>query len=386
VNAGTPQWNCQDAFPGSSAIIQFWEGSGGSFAQSHFKITSLTITKDVVLAGGGAYIDSTGTSGLVTGTSANVQIDGFTLTHTGTGAGRLIHNQGRLSIFNSVLTNGNVSALSGTSAASGNGGAIYNSGTGVIDYLAPDVSLSNNKAKLGGAIYNSTGQIADLRATIISNTATLAGGGIYNQCTSCNDSTTLKGRVDVYSAQIVGNTAISGGGVFNRGWFYMTDTYVILNSVSGSGSGESTPGGQSLDGSGGGVVSTPYSTTRAAIFNTAGISSVSSNTASLNGGGIYNAGQANLVGVSITDNRAQRGAALFSVPQGFFYYCSIGDATISYNVLNAPGTGRYSIHDGILLTNDDLRKCTFGNTTASSNTAPRYCLSSLVRPGSVCPQ
>jgi hypothetical protein len=353
----------------------------------------------VALVGNGAYIDSTGTSGLVIGSQATVEIGGLNLTHTGTSAGRLIHNQGTLSIYSSYLTNGDVSTLSGSSASSGNGGAIYNSGTGVISYMADDVTLSSNKAKLGGAIYNSGGEISDLRAGIYSNIATVAGGGIFNNCTNCNSASLLKGRITTNSAEIMANTAISGGGVFNRGIFYMSGTYITLNSASGTGSGLSTPGGQSLDGAGGGIVSTPYSSTTAAVFNTDNNSSISGNYASGNGGAVYNAGQANLIGVAMTDNRALTGAAIFSVPQGFFYYCQIGSsgsgaATISNNILHATGSSRYSILDGILITNDELRKCSISNTSAWGNTPnssfnpPRYCRSTMVRSsaGSVCPQ
>ena len=389
VNAGSPQWNCVDAFPGSGAIIQLWEASGRPFAQNHFRITSLTITRDVMLSGSGAYIDSTGTSGLVIDTNASVEVNGLTLTYTGTNGGRLIRNQGELAIFDSVLQNGNVSALSGTS---GYGGAIYN--TGVISYLGFDVYLQNNRARRGGAIYNSTATIGDLRATIIGNTATLAGGGIYNQSTSGDGNGAPNGRITANGASIVGNSAKSGGGVFNRGQFYISGTYITLNSVSGTGSGETTPAGQSLDGAGGGIVSTPFSSTLAAVFNTIDNSSISSNTATGYGGGVYNAGQANLVGVTIHDNRALSGAAVFAVLQGAFYYCQIGSsghpASLSYNTLHATGTGRYSILDGILLaSNDELRKCTIVNTTATGNSAPRYCRSNMVRTSdgvSVCPQ
>jgi hypothetical protein len=397
VNMGSPQWKCQDAFPGSSPVIQFWEGSGGSFTQRHFKIDTLTISKSVALIGSGAYIDSTGTSGLVIGSQATVEISGLNLTHTGTSAGRLIHNQGTLSIYSSYLTNGDVSTLSGSSASSGNGGAIYNSGTGVISYMADDVTLSSNKAKLGGAIYNSGGEISDLRAGIYSNIATVAGGGIFNNCTNCTN-TSVKGSINANSAEIMANAAISGGGVFNRGVFYMSGSYITLNTASGTGSELTTPGGQSLDGAGGGIVSTPYSSTTAALLNTNDNSSISGNYASGNGGAVYNAGQANLVGVVITDNRAVTGAAIFSVPQGSIYYCQIGNSgsttTISNNILHAPGSSRYSILDGILITNDNLRKCLISNTSAWGNTPnssfdpPRYCRSSMLRSsaGSVCPQ
>ena len=129
-----------------------------------------------------------------------------------------------------------------------------------------------------------------------------------------------------------------------------------------------------------------------AVFNTAGNSSISSNIASGYGGGVFNAGQANLVGVAIIQNQAVSGAAIFSVPQGLFYYCQIGGfgepATISYNILPAVGSNRYSILDGILLGSEETRKCSIFNTTASDNTAPRYCRATMIRSssGSVCPQ
>ena len=391
VNKGSAQYNCVNSFPGSGGIIQFWQGPGRPFAQNHFRITSLTITRDVVLVGSGAYIDSTGLSGLVIDTNASVEVSDLILTYTGTNGGRLIRNQGELAIFDSTLQNGNVSALSGTD---GHGGAIYNASTGVISYVGLDVYISNNRAKRGGGIYNSTGLIGDLRAMITGNTATVAGGGIYNQSIS-SDNGTPNGRITANGASIMGNTAKAGGGVFNRGQFYMNSTYVTLNSVSGTGSGETTPAGQSLDGAGGGVVSTPFSSSLAAVFNTNDNSSISSNTATGNGGGVYNAGQANLVGVTISDNRALSGAAVFSVPQGAFYYCQIGStaspASINFNTLHATGVNRYSILDGILLvSNDEIRKCSISpSTTATGNAAPRYCRSNMVRTSdgsSVCPQ
>jgi hypothetical protein len=111
VNAGIPKWNCADAFPGSGAIIQFWEAPGKSFAQNHFGTTSLTIQKHVTLLGSGAYIDSTGTSGLVIQAGASVEVNGLTLTYTGTNGGRLINNSGGLAIFGSILQNGNVHTM-----------------------------------------------------------------------------------------------------------------------------------------------------------------------------------------------------------------------------------------------------------------------------------
>src|SRR3954470_5419411 len=58
INAGSPQWNCHPLYPGSSPFIELAEASGRPFAQNHFRITSLTISKDVTLQaeGDGASI------------------------------------------------------------------------------------------------------------------------------------------------------------------------------------------------------------------------------------------------------------------------------------------------------------------------------------------
>ena len=386
VNAGSPQWNCVDSFPGSGAIIQFWQASGKSFSQNHFGITSLTIKKDLVLVGSGAYIDSTSASGLIINSTASVEINGLTLSHTGSSSGRLIFNSGELAIFNSTLRNGNVSGLSGWK---GNGGAIYNTGSGLISYVGVDVYLQNNTAKRGGAIYNSTGTIAELRGTIIGNTATMAGGGIYNQSTSNDNNEMPNGRITMNGGSVTLNSAKAGGGVFNRGRFRADGTYITLNNVSGTGSGESTPAGQSLDGAGGGIASSPGSASLSAMLNTNGNASISANTATGYGGGVYTAGQANLVGVTISSNQALSGAAVYSAAQGAIFYCEIGSssaaATINSNTLIGTGADRYSILDGLLLDNNPVRQCTIANTTASGNTSPR-CRSTMLREDSSCPQ
>ena len=385
VNAGSPQWNCVDSFPGSNAIIQLWEGPGRPFAQNHFVIAqtptqnTLTITADVTLAGNGAYIDSTTTSALTISSSASVEISGVTMAYTGTNGGRLIHNSGELAIFSSTLKNGNVTPLLG-----GLGGAIYNASTGVISYLGVDVSLIGNKAKRGGAIYNSAGRIDNLRGLIQGNSATMAGGGIYNLSTAFSGGPS-NGIIYANGVTITKNSAKAGGGLFNRGYFQMTGGSITLNNVSGTGSGETCNGSQSCDGAGGGVVSAPASSTLAAGFNTMGGVTISANTASGLGGAIYTAGQLSLTGVTLVDNRASSGAAVYSVPQGISFYCQIGSgATFTNNAVTV--SGGYSILDGLALQpNTDFDRCTFSNVVASGNTPPR-CNPNMLFPGSVCPQ
>lgn len=265
----------------------------------------------VQLNGNGAYVNSTGASGWFIDEGASVQLSGLTLTFTGTSGGRLLQNAGELAIFSSTLKNGNVTTFQG-----GLGGAIYNASTGVISYVGVDVSLIGNKAKRGGAIYNNAGRIDNLRGLIQGNSATMAGGGIYNLSTAVSGTEPINGIILANGATITKNSAKAGGGVFNRGRFDIVGGSITLNNVSGTGSGETCTAGQSCDGAGGGTVSAPASSTlTAALFTREGVT-IAANTASGFGGAIYTAGLANLVAVTMTDNRALSGAAIYAVPQG----------------------------------------------------------------------
>jgi predicted outer membrane repeat protein len=393
VNEGSPQTDeCVDSFPGSSAIIQFQEAAGKPFADNPFIIKSLAIEPevDVALIGSGAHIHSTGGSGLFIYNGASVELSGLTMTYTGTAGGRLILNQGELAISSSTLKNGNVTPLQG-----GLGGAIYNGPTGVISYVGADVSLVGNKAKRGGAIYNNAGRIDDLRGLIQGNSATMAGGGIYNLSTAFAGGPS-NGIIYANGVTIMKNSAKAGGGVFNRGYFQMTGGSITLNNVSGTGSGETCTAGQSCDGAGGGIVSAPPSSTLAAGFVTGGGVTIAANTATGLGGAIYTAGLADLLGVKIVGNRALSGAAIYAVPQGMSFYCQIGSssqrATFTDNAVTVAGPNRYSILDGLALQpNTDLDRCTVTNAVGSGNPSPR-CNPDMLFPGgagvpaSVCPQ
>jgi predicted outer membrane repeat protein len=381
VNKGSPQWDhCDDSSPGSGAAIQFQEAAGEPFADNPFIIKSLLINDnvDVVLIGGGAHIHSTGSSGFVIADDASVELHGLTLTYTGTTGGRLIFNSGELAIFSSTLKNGNVTPL-----PSGLGGAIYNASTGVISYVGVDVSFVGNKAKRGGAIYNSSGRIDNLRGLIQGNSATMAGGGIYNLSTAFSGGIS-NGIIYANGATIMKNSAKAGGGVFNRGYFDMNGGSITLNNVSGTGSGETCTAGQSCDGAGGGVVSAPPSSTLAAGFLTSGGVTMAANTASGLGGAIYTAGQANLVSVKMIDNRARSGAAIYAVPQGMSFYCDIRSATFTNNA--ATVSGGYSILDGLALQpNTEFDQCRVISSVGSGNTNLR-CDPNMLFPDSACPE
>jgi hypothetical protein len=193
------------------------------------------------------------------------------------------------------------SSLSGNSASYyyyylGNGGGIYNSGTLTLT----SSTLSGNRAGSGGGISNS-GTLTITNSTLSSNSA-VSGGGIYNagsyfssSCSQfgCYSTTGNNGTVAVNNSTISdnsavagdGNSASSGGGIYNRGKFTLTNSTLSGNSAVGNGGGLYNEGGYfnsfcswfgcyGTTGNGGTV----------AVSN----STISDNSA-VAGGGIYNA-------------------------------------------------------------------------------------------------
>jgi predicted outer membrane repeat protein len=383
VNAGTPQWNCTDAFPGSGAMIQFWEAPGKPFASYPFVITSLNITADVVITGS-AYVNSTSATGWIIGNKAagkfpSVELAGMTMTFTGANGGRHIENYGTLWLMYSLLRNGNVA-----SHPNGTGGAVYNEGT--IASLR-GTTIQNNRAKRGGAIYNKDGEVTISSSVITGNTATMAGGGIYNMSTGNNAGGTPKGHFTISSSTITFNTAKAGGGIFNRGDMDMTGTSITFNTASGTGSNETCHSSLSCDGFGGGLL-TLTSTNQVAAVRIGSSSSISNNTASERGGAVYNTGQLNSSGITISSNKARFGGAIFAAHIGSLAspqsnYCEVTGNTgaSSINSNSTVPSGGYSIVDS---------SGAFGTyclfiTSASGNASPR-CNPAGVRPGTSCPQ
>jgi len=378
VNQGTAQSDCvdQDSASTTQSII-LREAANKPFAQNHFVVTqplNLTGTKGQIrIQGwGNALIDSTGTTAFTIQAPASVFLQRVILTFTGgASGGRLIMNYGTLQAYGVVFSKGNV-----TTHANGIGGAIYNEGQ--IPFLQ-NSSFDNNKAKRGGAIYNKDGNITDLNAVFTSNSATMAGGAIYNMST-VNVDGRPKAHIGLLASTLTGNSARAGGAIFNRGDMYLQSTLVTSNTASGTGngSGETCAAGQSCDGSGGGVLNLAFSD-RNAEFRASAESTISGNTASALGGALYNAGVIALSSIALNNNQALSGGAIYSAALGPHPYCEVlsfgAQSTITGNKTSPPG--KYSIVDasGII--------CVL-QVSASGNASP-YCAPGSVDPGR-CPQ
>ena len=139
-------------------------------------------------------------------------LDGFTITGGNTSDGGGIYNQdGSPQISNCTIID---------NSASGKGGGMYNYGK----YSTAIPSLTNctiidNSARYGGGMYNYAERAgAEASAILInciitSNSASKDGGGIYNQ--ALNSTSTASPRL--INCLITGNSAEKGGGMYNNG-------------------------------------------------------------------------------------------------------------------------------------------------------------------------
>ena len=238
----------------------------------------------------------------------------MTFTSPGNGGGLHITGAG-----SATITDGTVVS----NEAGAEGGGLWNgSGTMTIDGTLIDMNSANGALadQGGGGIYNLNGGTLVINNAVISNnmaTGTLgSGGGILNDVGS---------QLSITDSEITGNSAVrAGGGIEdNSGTSTISLTNVNLNGNTVTG----PPGnGGGLHITGGGNVVIEGGT-------------VSGNTASLEGGGLWNgSGTMTLTNVSITENTADGDAA---DDGGGGIFNTAGTVTISECTLtenNATGT------------------------------------------------
>ena len=245
-------------------------------------------------------------------------------------AGRTSSNTGRVmyvganatvTMQNLVLTGGNIAASGGgvfvgggtltmtggaitnnSSTNSNNGGGVYVDGNSTFTATGGTIGGdgSGNSAQNGGAIYIAASGKVELKgATISYNTSETSGGGVANY-----------GTFEISSGSINNNTSgHNGGGVNNNGTLTMTGgtianntatadgggVYVAadktFNMTSGSSSTPSISGNQAKNGGGVYLVAT-------GILGM-GVGTISGNTATVDGHGVYDAGILSLAGSAV---------------------------------------------------------------------------------------
>ena len=191
----------------------------------------------------------------------------------------LVTSGASLTLINS--NPGSTGVITGGNEPTRAGGGIYNMGTlTILGTEGGGISIVNNYAKLGGAIYNDTGAVLELRGVTVSDNAAGTGGGIYNigaatvtnsvisncladyrgggiyndgelnlvrtEISYCEGTTEGGGALSNYihgSMTVSGgyfhhNNALSGAGIYNRGVLTLSgDLQIVHNYAENSGSG-----------------------------------------------------------------------------------------------------------------------------------------------------
>jgi predicted outer membrane repeat protein len=242
--------------------------------QSHGNVIKVlsalpNLTGNITIAGPGAnlltvFAKVTGISVFTVNATATITISGLTLSGASTVNGGGVSNSGTLTVSDCTLI-GNT--------ASSDGGGIYNTGRLTIT----GSTLSGNSANNGGGIYSS-GNTTVSNSTLSDNSVSNDGGGVCNTGSSSSltiSSSTLSGN----SAGFVGESIFfgEGGGVFNG------------NGASLTVSDSTLKGGAAHDGGG--------------VYNTGSSSSVTINASTLSGNTAdngYGGGCLNGIGASLT--------------------------------------------------------------------------------------
>ena len=275
-------------------------GSGGGFAINSTGVLTLTnsrVASNVATYGGGVWL-----AGRLNATQSEIALNHNGGIHNAGGVvilsnaqilsntqGYGIWNEGAL-VFNGGALNGNL------------GGGLHNSGSPVPSASLSDVSVIGNTG--GSGLYNASGSMIVLRSQILSNTG-VSGGGIYNGDVFASPS------VNVQDSMIGYNVAsVNGGGIFNYNFLTLRSS-TLFHNVAASGGGLHYNASSGLT-----------------LMNV----TFSGNAASNNGGAIYNKAGVTLVNATIADNTTGgQGGAIFddgaqSWSKNTIIFGNVGDA------------------------------------------------------------
>jgi uncharacterized repeat protein (TIGR01451 family) len=340
----------------SNLIVQNGNGAvngGGIYASNAITLTNVNVLSSTAVNGGGAALAALSTVSDSTFTG-NTTFEGAADTGAPGGDGGAIYNTGTLYLNNSTIQQ-NATGAGGTSSSNpaggpgGNGGGVYNSGTLIVvssvitanqtglggaGYL-PEYGSRGN----GGGIYNSNlMQVTD--STFAQNIGGV-GGGLEN----------FSGTASIDNTGFYSNTGDVGGGVSNyfTGTMTLTGTTIYSNTALDEGGGLWNDGNITVTNStiaqnvalaGGGFY---FETGSFVLINTPFLT----NTAILTGGGLYAYGLVTLDGEWFQNNSAgSHGggvyATSFVITGSTFISNTAGDEGGGLYVTTGPGSAENS--------------------------------------------
>jgi len=285
--------------------------AGGVYVNIYtlFTLESGAISGNTAESGGGVFVANSGTfrqtGGTICDNTATSNGGGVNVAGSFTLNGGVICDNKSTGNGGGVYNSGTITMDGGTifdNEAGGNGGGVCNSGTFTMD----DGTICDNEAiKIGGGVCND-GTLTMNGGTVCDNTATENGGGIYNKRTFVMNS----GKICNNTSEGVGTTA-GGGGVYVDGAstavFTMTNGSIYGNTASSDGGGVWNNNTFTMTGG-----------------------SISANHSERYGGGVYNKNTFNMNGGEIRDNICDNlGGGVYYEQVGRFYIS--GNIAVSGN-------------------------------------------------------
>jgi hypothetical protein len=354
-------------------------------------LTGMTIQNGLVVSGGGGIRNAADTL-IVDGSIIrnNIAVNGGGITNLatliiqngsvigGAGAGNQAYNGNGGGVYNYSGSTTLDDSIISANLADNNGGGIWSQATLLIQNGSTigGAGAGNMASNNGGGVYNyDTGTISVDGSTISDNSAAIDGGGFYNNATLNVQNNSVIGGIGA------GNKAKSGGGIFNySGTATIDGSTLSANSVTVDGGGVYNEGdgvlneavlnvqnGSVIGGSGAGNLAPRgggiFNDTHSTVIVDG--STVSANSATIEGGGIYNYAtlsvqNGSIVGTPGAGNTAYQGGGIYS----YSGTVTVDSSTISANSASSGGGGIYN--RGTL---DILNGSTIGGIGAGNSAA-----------------
>ncbi len=301
--------NSGSTFTTNSTISTTGQG-GAIYSNSNtLNVTTLTVDgadfeQNSAGLGGAVYINATNAF-------ANISASVFNQNVANSDAGSIWNNT------KLILETGNLfqnNTANGTSATTGDGGAIKNSSSIVINSNTFNLNHANYR---GGAIYNNSNTVLEtINDSIFTTNSAALGGAIYNGAGTISNT-----EFTSNSATFTTGTTGNGGAIYNTGAVTVnTGSTFTSNSATGTTNTATGLGGAIYNNNAGlNIDDVDFITNTAtafggAIYNTGGNATTkvtignslfSQNTAPSGGGAIYNTGQINLTtGNTFNENKS----------------------------------------------------------------------------------
>ncbi len=319
------------------------EAGGAILASGELIINDSVIANNYAITGGGIHTWNQPTTITNTDFIDNEAING----------GAIYNSHALLSVTDSTFSDNRAGFIGSTN---GSGGAIFSESDAAAATIT-GCELSDNQAiRYGGAIRISDDSLLEINdSTLLNNTAGDSGGALsvtlnavaaLNNATISGNQAEKGGGIEIgrYGGQITtsggtisNNTAsLQGGGIYNNDIMTITGATI---------SGNQAPQGGGIHNLGPGVLAIS-------------LSNIQDNIGSQTGGGIHNLGQMTVEGSTVSGNQAPEGGGFKNMSN-----LSITNSTITENMADGSGGGIYSRESGsaLTITNSTIS----GNTIAT---------------------